>query len=246
MSESGTIIFVSIISVGVLVAILLILSVILRRNRVGENLRIILNSPIVILPAITLIILFATILIWIEFDELTLMAWSIVLGSLVAMIATLSDFIQSKKSDELQKNIARLEYMPCLYLSQVKNKDFKLFSLFKNKKHNSKQNFELECVSEHPAFGIKWFVWYSPKEVSENRYEKSDYDKSKIELKTPIYTAVKGKRYVLDVKLNFVYSTAILSAEYEDIAGNRYTQLFNLELDSEAIIFKVLKIGQPH
>lgn len=50
---------------------------------------------------------------------------------------------------------------------------------------------------------------------------------------------------VESLPMNCNYHKLILSAEYMDIAGNKYIQLFNLKINEKSNTLEVLNIRQP-
>lgn len=192
-------------------------------RKIADN---VLKNPFLATIVITVVFAIATVWLWVNTnDEITLLAWSIVVGSIVGMITAYISIGQSNKSDFQQKQLIHLEYKPTLLITEYKRGFSDLINC-----NAEEHTFLLECISEHPAFGIKWFIWKTGDEILTVKV----YDIEKSAVSIQIHTAVTGKQqeFSLFFDARMATKNLYLVAEFYDTLGNKCIQPFKLVVDA--------------
>jgi len=231
------------IVLAVIVLLLFISRAIFKNTKYGRFVQQkILSNPFLSLYTALLTIGLATIWIWWEFeDETSLTAWSVIMSSAVVILTIVYSVIQSRNTFREQAALAQLELMPCLYVSTLMTSSNIILTSRISKNATIRQTFTFECVSEHPAFDVNWFLWTN----AVKPYQYKEYEKTK--QKTPLrgYTAVKGKEYEMTISLDSTSLEQVLVAEYKDISRGVYVQTFDLKWNELLKRFDVIGIDSP-
>ncbi|MDR2599612.1 MAG: hypothetical protein LBC73_04995 [Oscillospiraceae bacterium] len=202
----------------------------------------ILSNPFLSLYTALLTIGMTTIWIWWEFeDEISLIAWSVIMSSAVVILAIVYSVIQSRNTFREQAALAQLRFIPCLYVSTLMTSSNIILTNRISKNSTIRQTFTIECVSEHPAFNINWFSWTN----AAKPYLYKEYEKTKQKIPLRNYTAVKGKKCEITISLDSIHLEQVLVAEYKDINRGSYVQNFDLKWNNQLNWFEVIGIDSP-
>ena len=211
----------------------------------------VIKNPIAPLAVAALLVGLMAIWFWDIGDELGLIAWIGIAGQITALSTIMAGINQYRANTHLQQEENKLKMQPCVILTKgncantvlVDDKDEKSIPRIE-------QNFEYECVSEYPAFGLKWYSW---RVNTKQGLDISDYEKHKRKITTSALTAVKGQvntfvfaDHLYKDETAGDYIAPTLVAEFTDIRHNKYFQLFSLKLSATLKQLEIDEITPPH